>query len=367
MADKKIYKTDKLFTGNDWLYDHAVITGNGMIEEVIPASSLAENISSEYFPGCILAPALIDLQIYGAYKKLFAVYPEKDSLYKLNEYCNKGGAAYCLPTVATNAMDVFYRCIDAIREYWNDGGDGILGLHIEGPWINSIKRGAHVESFIHSPAVKEVDEVISYGRDVIKMITLAPEVCSKEVITRILSHNIVVSAGHSDATYNQAIQGFDNGIKVATHLYNAMSSLQHRGPGLVGAIFNSENVMCSIIADGHHVDYEAIRIAKKVMGERLFAITDAVTETKEGYYQHYLAGDKYEAGGILSGSSLTMNKALQNLVNHAGIELDEALRMCSLYPAKVLGIENKLGKIEKGYRTRMVVMDEQLEVKRMIG
>ena len=128
---------------------------------------------------------------------------------------------------------------------------------------------------------------------------------------------------------------------------------------------DSNKVMASIIPDGHHVDYAALRIAKQVMKERLFVITDTVTDTTEGYYQHQLEGDKYEAAGILSGSALTMNKAVKNLVDFAGIELGEALRMCSLYPASVMGM-NEQGKIEKGYNARMVVLDDKMDVKRVL-
>src|SRR5437868_7320124 len=128
-----------------------------------------------------------------------------------------------------------------------------------------------------------------YGKGVIKMITLAPEVCSDEVIDCILSHNVIISAGHSNATYPQAMRCFEKGITAVTHLYNAMSGLHHREPGLVGAGFDAMTVMASIIPDGHHASFAAIRIAKKIMGERLFAITDAVTETSEGYYEHQLA------------------------------------------------------------------------------
>jgi N-acetylglucosamine-6-phosphate deacetylase len=366
LPDSKIYKANKIFTGDNWLYDYAVITKEGIINELIPAVTLPRDISVESFSACLITPAFIDLQIYGAYKKLFAVYPETDSLYKMKEYCNSGGAAYCLPAVATNTMNVFYKCIDAVRNYWTEGGEGILGLHIEGPWINSEKKGAHIESLIHSPTLKEVEELLTYGKNVIKIITLAPEVCSDEVIDLILSHNIIISAGHSNANYQQASRGFNKGIKTVTHLYNAMSALQHRAPGLVGATFNSENVMASIIPDGYHVDYAAIRIAKKIMGERLFTITDAVTETNDGYYQHQLAGDKYEAAGILSGSALTMNKALKNLITHVGIEIDEAIRMCSVYPAKVLGMQNELGKIEKGFKAKMVVLDEKMGMAKLI-
>jgi N-acetylglucosamine-6-phosphate deacetylase len=362
LTDTKIYKADKIFTGNNWLTNQAVIIIDGIIDNIIPASSLDREMPTESLQGCFIAPAFIDLQIYGAHKKLFAVYPEPDSLQKLNEYCIGGGAAYCLPTAATNTIDVFYKCIDAIRDYWKQDGEGILGFHIEGPWINPIKRGAHIESFIHSPTINEARELLDYGEGVIKIITLAPEVCSAEVIKLIQGRGIIISAGHSNATYKQGVAAFKSGIRMATHLYNAMSPLQHREPGLVGAIFNDANTRCSVIPDGHHVDYAAIRIAKKIMGERLFTITDAVTETNEGYYQHYLAGDKYEAAGILSGSALTMHKAFQNLIKYAGIDIDEALRMCSLYPAKVVGMENKLGKIEKGYYAKMIVINDQMEL-----
>ncbi|MGB3088682.1 MAG: amidohydrolase family protein, partial [Chitinophagaceae bacterium] len=149
------------------------------------------------------------------------------------------------------------------------------------------------------------------------------------------------------------------------HLYNAMSPLQHRQPGLVGAAMDDATVMASIIPDGHHVDYAAIRIAKQVMKERLYVITDAVTETTKGHYQHQPVGDKYEADNILSGSALTMAKAVQNLVNFGAIGLGEALRMCSLYPARVLG-SKELGKIDTGYNARMVVLDDQMEVKQLL-
>ena len=366
MTEKKIYKADRIFTGNGWLHDHAVITSAGIIDEMVPASTLNDT-AAENFPGCFITSAFIDLQNYGAYEKLFAVYPDTDALHKLMEHCRQGGAAHCLPTVATNTLDVFYKCIDAIRDYWKEGSEGILGLHIEGPWINSIKRGAHIESLIHSPAVKEARELLEYGKDVIKTITLAPEVCSKEVITLIQSYGVVISAGHSNATYKEAVAGFKNGIKTVTHLYNAMSALQHREPGLVGATFNAENVMASIIPDGHHVDFAAVRIAKKVMGERLFAITDAVTETDKGYYQHHLVGDKYESSGILSGSALTMIKGFQNLVNNVGVEKEAALRMCNLNPAKVISKENELGKIEKGFNSKMIVINDKLEFVKMIS
>jgi N-acetylglucosamine-6-phosphate deacetylase len=358
----KAFSADKIFTGYDWLEQHSVIVEDGYINDVLPTSALPSDASIENYNNCFIAPCFIDIQIYGAFGGLLAVHPTEETLHKMYDYCNSGGAKYFLPTVATNTTEAFYACIDAVRRYWQQHGKGVIGLHIEGPWLNAMKRGAHVESLIHSPGIEEVKELLEYGKGLIKMITLAPEVCSTEVIDLINSYDIIVSAGHSNATYKQATEAFDGGINAATHLFNAMSPLQHREPGLAGAIMNHTSVMSSIIPDGHHVDFAALSIAKKVMKERLFIITDAVTETKEGYYPHQLDGDKYIANGILSGSALTMMKGVKNCVEKAGIDLDESLRMASLYPAKVLRLDNQLGKIKKGYKADFVMISAALEV-----
>ncbi|MBN8836759.1 MAG: N-acetylglucosamine-6-phosphate deacetylase [Sphingobacteriia bacterium] len=346
----KTYSAHKIFTGTEWLHDHSIITENELIVDVVPTENIGTASTQLY---STLIPSFIDIQIYGAHEKLLAVYPEADSLFRLYEYCKDGGALHFCPTVATNSNEVFFKCIDAVRDYWKQGGKGCLGLHIEGPWINAAKRGAHIESFIYKPTVYDVKTLLEYGKGVIKIITLAPEVCTEEVIGLIQSHGIIISAGHSNATYTEATTAFNKGIYAATHLYNAMSPLQHREPGLVGAIFNHSKVRASIIPDGYHVDYAAICIAKKIMKERLFVITDAVTATANGPYPHQLVGDKYESNGTLSGSALNMKKAVQNLVTHCGIGLEEAFRMCSLYPAQVLNI-NGLGKIEKGYMASFI-------------
>jgi N-acetylglucosamine-6-phosphate deacetylase len=200
------------------------------------------------------------------------------------------------------------------------------------------------------------------GKDVFKMMTLAPEQCDDPVIALLLQHNILVSAGHTNATYHQAMKGFENGIPVATHLFNAMSALQHREPGMVGALFNHPSVMSSIVCDGIHVDYAAVRIAKRELQRRLFFITDAVSETTTGEYQHVFKGDRYALpDGTLSGSSLTMMQCVKNGVQKVGIDLQEALRMASTYPAQLLP-DHKLGKIEKGYQAEFVVFNNDLTV-----
>jgi N-acetylglucosamine-6-phosphate deacetylase len=354
------YSADKIFTGKEWLNNSAVIIENNFIADVVSLNDLPANVGViQHAP--ILAPAFIDIQIYGASSKLFSVYPSAETLYTMKAHCKRGGTKYFLPTIATNTADVFKNGIDAMHEYWKSGGEGIPGLHIEGPWINKNKRGAHIESFIHSPDMKEVKDLLEYGNGAIKMITLAPEVCSKEIIDLIKSYDVIISAGHSNASYKEA-GDFFKAIHLATHLFNAMSSLHHREPGLPAAIMLHPEVMVSIVADGYHVDFAMIQLAKKLMSERLFLITDAVTETNEGPYPHELNGDKYESNGILSGSVLTMMKAVKNCVEKCDIPLDKALRMASLYPAKVLEIDNETGKIEKGFKADFVMIDENLEV-----
>ena len=354
------YTADKIFTGTGWLHQHAVLTEDGMIKSVAPTSSLPERIDIVNH-AVVLAPAFIDLQVYGAGGQLFGAFPTAESLFKLYAHCKDGGTDHFLPTIATNTYGVIKECIDAVKNYRNEGGKGILGLHIEGPWINKLKRGAHIEELIHPPTSKEVRGLLDYGKGVIKMITLAPEVCSREVVEMIRSENIIISAGHSNATYREGIDAFDDGIPSATHLFNAMSPFHHRDTGLPGAVMQHPFVMASIIPDGFHVDFAAISIARKVMQGRLFIITDAVTETTKGLYPHTYSGEKYVSNGILSGSALTMAKGVKNLVEKVGIDLAEALRMASLYPARLLGLHD-LGKIEPGFRANFVTLDSNLEV-----
>lgn len=352
----------KTFTGEEWISNHAILAENDIILEIVPEESIPSGVNIFSYPTSFLAPCFIDIQIYGAYGSLLSVHPSAETLQKIYKYCKSGGAHYFQPTVATNSYEVFYTCIDSVKDYWNKGGKGVIGLHIEGPWINKVKRGAHIEKYIHSPTVDQARALLEYGKDVITMITIAPEVCSTEVIDLIQSYGVIISAGHSNATFDEANAGFGKGIYAATHLYNAMSPLQHRAPGLVGAVMNNSNVMSSIVPDGYHVDFSALSIAKKVMKNRLFFITDAVTETTEGPYPHKMEGDKFVSNGILSGSALTMAKSVKNAVEKAGIELPEALRMASLYPAQVMKLDNRLGKLAKGYKAEFVVMNDKLEV-----
>jgi N-acetylglucosamine-6-phosphate deacetylase len=325
-----ILSAQELFTGTTWISEVAIEIVDGKISSISKEKYDHKNA----YP--LIVPALIDLQIYGAEEKLLSEFPEADCIEKIYQYCLKGGAAYFQPTIASQSYSIIYKAIDAVKEYKLNGGKGCIGLHIEGPWINEAKKGAHQAEVLHAPTIQQIQDVLDYGKEWISMITLAPEVCSNEIIVLIQTNGIIVSAGHSNASYEFATEFFNNNIRVATHLFNAMSAFQHRAPGMVGALFNHKRAMCSLVADGYHVDFAAIKIAKKIMGDRLFCITDAVTKTNTGLYQHNLVGDKYESAGTLSGSALTQIKSMNNLVNEVGVGLGEAIRMCSVYPAQVM-------------------------------
>jgi N-acetylglucosamine-6-phosphate deacetylase len=192
---------------------------------------------------------------------------------------------------------------------------------------------------------------------------LAPELSDPGIIRLLTDAGVVVSAGHSNATFREAAEGFSSGITATTHLFNAMSPLHHRDTGLPGATFETGHIYAGIIADGIHVDYHTLSISKKIMQERLFLITDAVEETTGGPYVHIKQKDRFTLpDGTLSGSRLTMLQAVKNCVEHAGIPLEEALRMAAAYPARVINASGK-GEIAAGYRADLVIFSKDLAVK----
>src|SRR5436190_11208864 len=156
---KKIYKANKVFNGNETFINYGVVVNNGIIENVLPVSSIMEEGEIIDLGDVILAPAFIDLQLYGAHGRLLAVYPDSVTVAAIYNYCLSGGAAYCMPTVATHPYKMIFDCIDAIRNYWSQNGKGVLGLHVEGPWINIAKRGAHNEAWISAPTIEEVKQL----------------------------------------------------------------------------------------------------------------------------------------------------------------------------------------------------------------
>ena len=348
----------RIYTGHEILDDHAVIIANGLIERVCPRSDLPAGIETRDVGGAIIAPGFIDVQLNGCGGVQFndsadAVTVETlEIMQKANE---RSGCTSYLPTLITSSDELMKQGVKVMREYLAKYEHQALGLHLEGPWLNMVKKGTHNPSFVRKPDAELVD-FLCQNADVITKVTLAPEMVGPEVISKLVASGIIVSAGHSNATVKEAKVGFRAGITFATHLFNAMPYITGREPGLAGAIFDEPDVYCGIIADGLHVDYANIRTAKKVKGDKLCLVTDATAPAganidefifagKTIYYRDGLCVDE---NGTLSGSALTMIEGVCNLVEHAGIALDEVLRMATLYPARAMGVEHQLGTIEAG-------------------
>ena len=348
----------RIYTGHEILDDHAIIVANGLIERICPLADVPANVEQRSVNGAILAPGFIDVQLNGCGGVQFndtaeAVTVETlEIMQKANE--NSGCTNY-LPTLITTSDDLMKQGIRVMREYLAKHPNQALGLHLEGPWLNLVKKGTHNPSFVRKPDA-ELVKFLCDNADVITKVTLAPEMVAPEVITALANAGIVVSAGHSNATAQEARVGFRAGITFATHLFNAMPYMSGREPGLTGAILDANEIYCGIIADGLHVDYINIRNAKRLKGDKLCLVTDATAPAgadidqfifagKTIYYRNGLCVDE---NGTLSGSSLTMIEGVRNLVEHANIALDEVLRMATLYPARAIGVEKRLGSIAPG-------------------
>lgn len=369
MSNAIAYTNCTIFTGSGVEKKKTIFVKNDIIERVASAEEIPASYTVRDLQGLNIAPAFIDLQIYGAHSKLFSSNLSTAAIAATYEYCIKGGCSHFMITLATNSIDLFLKGIEVVQQHWDEGGKGLLGLHLEGPYINPEKKGAHTLQHIKQPTLQEVELLLNHRKGVVKMITLAPEMCDPAIIEYLLHQNIIVSAGHSNASYQQATESFNKGIPTATHLFNAMSPFQSREPGIVGAVYNHPSVKSSIVPDGIHVDFVGLKLSKKLMGNRLFFITDAVTENSSGDYEHIFKGDRFTLpNGTLSGSALTMIRCVTNAVHYADISLEEALRMASTYPAELLkGNTTPMGKIAAGHLASFVVFDQSLQVKEVIA
>ena len=356
----KAFTNCTIYTGKEKLENKALIIENDLIKEITENELVDSGVEKIDCSNLIIAPGLMDLQIYGAGGYLFSNAPSATALKSMTEALLQSGTTQFCPTLATNSMEIFHEAIKVVKE---NPHPAVLGLHFEGPYLNPVKRGAHIPGFIKRAERKEVAELLKSADGVLKIMTLAPEMVDKEIIKMLVDNGVVVSAGHSNATFEEAVKGYENGITTTTHLFNAMSSMHHRNTGLPGAVYLSKDVYASIIADGIHVDYNALMISKRIMGERLFLITDAVEEVKEGVYVHVKKEDRFTLpDGTLSGSNLTLLRAVKNCVEHAEILLDEALRMASTYPAHVMKLSNR-GKIQEGLKANLTIFSEDFTPK----
>jgi len=346
------------FEGDKAVSGKAVLIEGQTIKAILDSTDLPPGAQVIDCGGAWLSSGLIDLQIYGAGGYLFSAQPTADVLHAICDAIVKTGTTGFLLTMATNSLEVFSKAIKTVQDHPHPA---LLGLHFEGPYINPERRGAHLLEYIRKPQLNEVTALIQEAAGVLKMITLAPEYTDPAVIALLAKNEIIVSAGHSNATQQQAKAGFEHGVVATTHLFNAMSPLHHRDAGLPGATFLS-NACASIIADGIHVSFDVLKLSKQLMGERLFLITDAVDESSEGPYVHQRQSDRFTLpDGTLSGSSLTMLHAVKNCVEQAAISLPEALRMATAYPAKLLG-NNRLGTLTAGAQANLLLFNRDYTV-----
>ncbi|CPR13732.1 N-acetylglucosamine-6-phosphate deacetylase [Brenneria goodwinii] len=362
----------RIYTGHRILDNYAVIIANGLIDTVCPISDLPAGLEKHDLGGALLAPGFIDLQLNGCGGVQFNDSLESISVQTLEtmQRANlKSGCTSFLPTLITCSDEFMKHAVEVMRAYLAQNQNQALGLHLEGPWLNEIKKGTHNAAFIRQPTLKLVD-FLCKNADVITKITLAPEKVQPAVIRQLTAAGIVVSAGHSNATWEEAKQGFAAGIRFATHLFNAMPYLTGREPGLVGAIYDAPEIHCGIIADGFHVNWANIRNSKRIKGEKLVLVTDATAPAGSDIEQFIFAGKPIycrdgrcvDENGTLSGSALTMIDAVRNCVEQAGIPLDEALRMATLYPARAIGIDKNLGSIESGKVANLTVFDRNYHI-----
>lgn len=360
--EQEIFLAQQIFDGDQFLNDVGIVVKKGRVESIIPGKTLSVEDKITTLPGDIVVPGFQDLQINGAGGLMFSADPTVEALQEIYAYSLAGGATKFMATVPTNSLPLIKRAVQAVQAYWQKGLPGLLGLHLEGPYINPAKKGAHIEEFITVPTLENVQELLEMGEETIKMMTLAPECCPDEVIKYLVKKGLILSAGHSNATYDEAVKGFSLGIAMCTHLYNAMSPLTHKDAGLVGAAFDDSSIYAGIIVDNVHVNPTAAKVAHQIMSNRLCYVTDAVTEVDSETYHYQLAGDRYVTEqGTLAGSCLKMQNAVQNAIA-LGVSPKEALNSATLHPAKILNRDHLYGKIAPGYAVDWAVLDKNYNV-----
>jgi len=357
-----------IYTTHSILADHAVVIENDKIKQIMPIAQLSANIKQIDLNGANLCPGFIDLQLNGCGGVMFNNDISEQTLAIMQAANLKSGCTSYLPTLITSCDEDMRAALQVTRNFINKSANQVLGLHLEGPFLSLEKKGIHRPELIRK-ADQEMVDLICANADIVTKVTLAPENTPAAVIKQLCDAGIVVSIGHSNATYAQAKTAIDNGATFATHLFNAMSPLTGREPGMIGAIYDND-IYAGIIVDGFHVAYENIRISKKIMGEKLILVTDATAPAGAnitkfnfvGTTVYYREGKCFSADGTLGGSAVTMIESIEQCVKFVGIELKEAIRMATLYPAKAISVDHKLGSIEPGKVANLAIFSNDYKV-----
>lgn len=352
-------------TGDEIIDNGVIIIENGIILSV--QKELPNDMETINLQGKHIGAGFIDIQINGGEKHYFSQTPNEETIQDIYDSSLKYGTTHVLPCLISSSKETILQGIEATRNYINKHHNGVIGMHLEGPFLNPLKRGAHSIDQVRKPTNAELEEIIKYGKDVIKVITIAPECFTDEQLNMLLESGITISAGHSTMGYKEAQHYFSKGINLVTHLFNAMTQFGHREPGLVGAVFENEKVYAPVILDGAHCDYAAAKVAYKLKQEKFFLISDAtflgrkVDNFKWDNFDAHLEDGFYRnEDGNLAGAAISMQDAVQNAYNHLNVSADEAVKMATTRVATAIGLENKYGKIKQGFPASFVKFNADL-------
>ncbi|MBQ7075404.1 MAG: N-acetylglucosamine-6-phosphate deacetylase [Clostridia bacterium] len=355
----------------DRIAENCALLYSDVILGIVPKDGVPSDAEIIDAKGGYVSPGLIDLHIHG-YMGKDVCDGEEESIRVISNALLKNGVTGYLPTTMTEDMSVIKKALEVLRklkkesETWE--GSTILGCHAEGPFISASKKGAQDEKYILKPDSKFVKEY----SDIIKIITLAPEedVGNFDEIRKMKNEtDVVISMGHTSADYNCAMDAIKNGVSHATHLFNAMTPLAHRAPGVVTAVFNSD-VSCELIVDTFHVSTAFYDMLFKLKGRKLCFITDCLPAGGLPYGEYTLGGQKiiYKdivcrlEDGTVAGSVLPLNRGVWNVYTNSQIPLWECVNCASLNPAATIGIADKKGSLEVGKDADIIICDEEFNV-----
>jgi N-acetylglucosamine-6-phosphate deacetylase len=349
----------------------SVLLGGGSIREVSPDGSLLAEADEVHEHGdSLLLPGFVDLQVNGAFGVDVATKPFR--LAELSRALLQTGATAYLPTVISSPESHYEEVLPKLAVAIGEPSVGAeaLGIHLEGPFINLAKRGAHAAAHVVAPDPGLLLRLLDLAP--VRVITLAPELDGAAELTELAaSRGVAVLAGHSDAPFEVAYEVFDASVAGVTHLFNAMSAMHHREPGLPGAAFAHPRVVCGLIADGLHVHPEMVGLAFRMLGpDRVCLTTDAIAAAGMGDGEYSLATRTvYMDGGVprlgsgaIAGSVLTMNEAFRNILAFTGCTVPEAARMASTTPARLVGEGRRKGRLVPGYDADLTVLAPDLSV-----
>ncbi len=362
----------RIFTGEQFLHSHAVLVEGARILDVRPAADVPFGCTRHDFPGGTLAPGFIDAQVNGGGGVLFNEARTAGGVAAIAAAHARFGTTGLLPTFITDRGDRRAEAVAAVRDAVAAGAPGVLGIHLEGPFLAPARKGAHDLGLIRPMTDVDVDALLGTGLRTV-LLTVAAEAVSPAQIRRLAEGGVIVSLGHSDTPYEAVAAAADAGARGVTHLFNAMSQLGHRAPGLVGATLDHGGLWAGLIADGHHVHPAALRVALRAKQgpARLFLVSDAMPPagstddsfTLNGRTVTRRGGRLTLADGTLAGSDLTMDRAVRFAVGHLRQPLAEALRMASFYPAQFLRLDADRGRIAPGFSADIVLLDGDLSVR----